>query len=459
MTRLNKLIFTLAIIILHSATFTSAATAQHQSPTGSDGEAGTDSPAPSLVRSTLTLGDALRMAQTNSPLINAAMHQLQADQAREAAQRDGTPNPALTVEAEDFLGNGVARGANALQVTTAISQEVELGHKAENRKKIRSAHRQVSEVMQTLVLQNALSEVAMAFLNVLAQQERLNHAREMVKLSQQTVNTITAQVEAGRSAGMEQEKAMVELSLTKLNESDAKRALESAKVYLSNTCGADTVFFSNVTGSLDAVSELPVLADLITEMRAHPALMAANARILRQQSLADAEVANRIPNITFELGFRWNNASSNRSMVAGVGIPLPIWDRNRGNIEAAAKEVLRAEDEKEAQKMDLIKEITLSHQSLEYELHRLTILQNEIVPSVTATFTAVEEGYRIGRFGYLDLLDAQRTFFDVNHMVLDALVHYHAARITLNRTVGLAIPENLFQGSKTDKPASDKEKP
>lgn len=418
-----------------------------------------DANSASVQRPPLTLSGAMAHMQTNSAVLQAAAYQQEADIARAASKWDGTPNPELSLEAEDFLGNGVAHGVDSFQITTSVSQEMELGKKVTHRKNVRASRRDVSALIRALVQQNLRGEVALAFLDVLAQQARLKHAKEMVALSQKTVETITAKVEEGRSAGMEQEKARVEFSLAKLTESDAARALDAAKVSLSAVCGKDAVFFSDVIGYLNTTSELPELNELLSRVQKHPALLVANATVRHQQALADAEKANGIPNVTFALGFRWNNASSNHAMVAGVGMPIPLMDRNRGNIDGATKEVQRAESEMDAKKTELVKALTTGYQMLAYELQRLEILQNEIIPSVETTFSAVEEGYRIGRFGYLDLLDAQRTLFEVKNMLLDTLVHYQAARIILNRTAGLPISKNMFDGAAPSKTTSKKEKP
>ncbi|MBN2341431.1 MAG: TolC family protein [Deltaproteobacteria bacterium] len=404
---------------------------------------------PVYVIPALTFQAAMSYALAHSPSLQAAQYRQQGASAQASARLDGTPNPVLSVEAEDFLGNGPARGVNSMQITTTVSQELELGKKFSGRKKVRSLKREAADVALDIQRRQVLGEVAMGFVEVLAQQVRVEHAAEMVRLSHKTVETVTAQVDAGRSTEMEIEKAEVELALSSLHELAAKRALESARVRLAAACGSREVFFGEVVGALDAASELPPLSDLLARMAQHPELRDAAVRVQVQQALADMEKANRIPNLTVDLGYRYNNAASNHALVAGVGIPIPLLDRNRGNIDAAAKEVLSAQSDVEMLDTELTKLIVSEYYNVQFQMERMTVLHETISPRVTATFAAVEEGYRIGRFGYLDLLDAQRTLFEVEHMVLDAQIQYQLSRILLNRIAGIPFSAIMFSADAT----------
>ena len=395
----------------------------------------------------LTLSKAFHTAMTQSPVLKSAAHQLAAEQARVNAPNDGRPNPGLSVEAEDFLGGGELRGVDSLQITTSLSQEVELGKKAAHRRRQRESAKNLTAINLEIARQQLRADVAMAFLDVLAQQERVKHAKEMVQLAEKTVATIAAQVEAGRSTGMEQDKASVEFTLAQLREKEAVRDLDSARVRLSAACGISDTFFNAVSGDLSVISELPNLQELVDTALAHPQLKQSDAFVRLQQATAGIQKGNGVPNVTFDVGFRWNNATANPALVAGVQVPLPVFDRNRGNIAAASSDVARAQSDAQTLAIAIHSEIVTAYQTLRFELERLKVLREEISPSVNDTFLAVAEGYGIGRFGYLDLLDAQRTMFEIRTMVLDAMVKYQAARITLSYTVGIPVSEALFTAS------------
>ena len=64
------------------------------------------------------------------------------------------------------------------------------------------------------------------------------------------------------------------------------------------------------------------------------------------------------------------------------------------------------------------------------------MLASQVVPAVAEGFAAAEFGYRAGKFGLLELLDAQRTLFEARQRQLDAQTASHLAAIELQRLLG-----------------------
>ena len=124
------------------------------------------------------------------------------------------------------------------------------------------------------------------------------------------------------------------------------------------------------------------------------------------------------------------------AFVMGVSIPLPIFDRNQGNISAArarlnkTRELARQADV--AAKTDLVD----AYKSMLSAYEQAVNLRDKIIPASQQAFDAASEGYRQGKFGYLDLLDAQRTLFQSRQQYLDMLVLYHQTHADVERLIG-----------------------
>ena len=395
-------------------------------------------------RRSLTLRAALDLALKHSPGLAALAYQQKADAAVLKAS-DGYPNPEVSVEMEDFLGSGVARGVRALQVTAVLSQQVQLGGKPGARRAVRRTKESLSSLEYEVGRQGLLAEVASAFLEVLAQQRRLANAGEMTELANETVSAIDIQMQAGRATPMEVDKAAIVRSLSSLAEEQSRRALLAARQTLAAVCGQEAAFFEEAQGSLEHLRPLPSLPSLLQGMGRHPRLRARAAQIRYQRDVLALEKSARVPDIALSAGLRWLHATRDRAIVAGVAIPLPLWDRNEGAIGAAAYAKLRAEQESASERLTMIEDLTRAYHALALEHQRAKVLQREIHPKVAATFEATKEGYRIGRFGYLDLLDAQRTLFEVKQQTLDALVAYHRAAIRLAQIAATPIRLTLFE--------------
>ena len=79
-------------------------------------------------------------------------------------------------------------------------------------------------------------------------------------------------------------------------------------------------------------------------------------------------------------------------------------------------------------------------QQLRSARHEAEIMRDQILPSGQKMFAAVSYGYRAGKFGYLEVLDAQRTLFATRGRYVDALVRYHLAASDLERLLGGKLP-------------------
>lgn len=75
-------------------------------------------------------------------------------------------------------------------------------------------------------------------------------------------------------------------------------------------------------------------------------------------------------------------------------------------------------------------------------------LRDEILPGSVSAFEAAEFGYREGKFDFLQMLDAQRTLFEVKGKYLQALTDYHLARIEVERLIGAPLQDQLKPATK-----------
>ena len=63
-------------------------------------------------------------------------------------------------------------------------------------------------------------------------------------------------------------------------------------------------------------------------------------------------------------------------------------------------------------------------------------MKSAVLPGAQSAFDAATEGFRQGKFGYLEVLDAQRTFFEARGRHIEALSAYHKAVADTERLIG-----------------------
>jgi cobalt-zinc-cadmium efflux system outer membrane protein len=159
-------------------------------------------------------------------------------------------------------------------------------------------------------------------------------------------------------------------------------------------------------------------------------------QIQRHRRILETEESLRVPDLTVSVGRRRFEEIGQSAWVAAVSLPIPIFDRNQGARRAAMFELERAQRDAEAARIAFDAELAAAYQRLEAAMQEATIADQDIVPAANAAFVAVEMGYREGKFGFLDVLEAQRTLFDARSLWLDSHEEYLLSRTWLERLVG-----------------------
>ena len=123
----------------------------------------------------------------------------------------------------------------------------------------------------------------------------------------------------------------------------------------------------------------------------------------------------------------------------GVEVGLPIFDRNRAGVQAADDRVAKAHEEQQAARLRALAALADAYGDLASAHDEATALAADVLPAARSAFDAVEEGYRLGRFGFLDVLDAQRTLVAAEARHVDALAAVHTGVANIERLTGMPL--------------------
>jgi cobalt-zinc-cadmium efflux system outer membrane protein len=119
-----------------------------------------------------------------------------------------------------------------------------------------------------------------------------------------------------------------------------------------------------------------------------------------------------------------------------ASVPLPVFDRNQGNILEARYQLAKTEAERRAAAVRVQTALAETHAALSAAYSEAVTLRDEVLPGAQQAFEAAREGYHQGKFQFLDVLDAQRTLFEARGQYLEALSAYHQAVAALERLIG-----------------------
>jgi cobalt-zinc-cadmium efflux system outer membrane protein len=290
-----------------------------------------------------------------------------------------------------------------------------------------------------------LTEAKKAFVDVLATAERLAFTADLLRLSEQVQRTVSARVQAGKVFPIEETRTRVTVSTARFQAQQARSSHEAAKKRLAALWGSTAPIFEGVSGSLDTTAPIPSLEALAAQVQKNPDIARWASEMDARQAQVEVARSRAVPDLTVSGGVRYLNETKETAFVLGLSLPLPLFDRNQGGILEAHARLSKAELERRAAAVRVSTALADAYQSLASAATEVATLQNEVLPAAEEAFQATQEGYRLGKFGLLDVLDIQRTLFESRGRYLEALATYHKAVADLERLSGaelLAVPED-----------------
>ena len=386
-------------------------------------------------RGPITLKKAVALALVNNPQLEAFSFKQRAREAR-ALQSDLMPNPQLEILVEDAAGSGNFNGFNQSQTTIQLSQLVELGGKRAARLRANTLSKKLADWDYETKRMEVLTQVAKAYADVLKAQQQVSLTEDLVHLGEQFLKAVGERVKAGKIALLEKTKSEISLSSMQIELKKAKRELKVARSNLSVTWGSPQPQYESALGDLFEISMIPTLESLMERLINNPDLARWTTETDQRQAVLDSELSKRIPDVTLQGGFRHVEATDDNALVFGISIPLQLFDQNQGAIEEARHKLGKVQAEKRAMEVTIKKNLLETYNTLVFFHSQVISIKAQILPGAQKAFDGVNEGYRLGKFGYLDVLDSQKTFFQAKRQYLDSLANYHIAVADVERLIG-----------------------
>jgi cobalt-zinc-cadmium efflux system outer membrane protein len=382
----------------------------------------------------LSLQDALNRTYS-SPALKAASEDV-AIQDGLLRQAGLLPNPVLGVEIENFSGENDFESFNSAETTLAVNQLIELGGKRRVRKSLAAHEKSLAELDFQIRKQDLILETMMAFSAVLAAQERLSQARQLLEIAEKGVQTVNDRVEAGKVSPVQKLRASVEKNLAHNAIEESKRELVEARQRLAALWGDPEPGFGVAIGNFGELQEPPTWDELQKLFKETPDVKRWEVALASKRANLDLERANSIPDITLTFGVRNFSATDEEAFVAGIEVPLSFFDRNQGGREAAQAGSFQALSLRNAEVARLSSDLRSKYQELLSTYSQAMTIKFDIIPAAELANEATQVGYIEGEFDFLEALDAQRTLFNVKAQYIDAFSAYHEARLSIMRLAG-----------------------
>lgn len=390
------------------------------------------------------MGAALQRALATSPRLTAAERNVGIARGQRI-QSGALINPEISYDQDDSFGSGAYRGTRSAESALQISQMFELWGKRDARIAAGQAGLDTAAIERQAVRLEVLSEAAIAFLNVLGLQRRIEILDEQVDAIDKLTPLLQRRVDAGASSIAETGRAEVASALVKADRERTKASLATARRELAILIGDTAPKFSAVSGRLDAIGRPPSFQAVVAAIDANPQLVRWQAIYAQRNAQLILARLKPYPDVNLSVGWRRYNETGDNAVRLAVSVPIPLFDQNQGNILSAQESLAKTAAERKANRNTLIVVAGRAYDTLQGSLRELAILRETGIPKARDASAAIFEGYGQGRYSLLEVLDAQASVALARLREQEAQQNFHVAVATIEGLVGN--PFALARGS------------
>lgn len=377
--------------------------------------------------SSLTFDEAVQLIFYNSPQLKVSESEVGEMEGIEM-QTDLYPNPIFSYSVENVFGNKHWKGWESAESRYEISQLVETAGKRNYRKHSATYQVYAKEAHYEAKKLQALNQLLKLFATAAAAQEEYSLAEEQLCISEEIYRTVSEKVDAGKASLIQKNKAEIALSTARFALEKADLNFATAKERLSALWGCTNPDFDQVDFPFYELDSPIPIDECLTDLKENPELLRSQFEHLSAYQILNLEQAEAIPDVVFTLGIKTLRKTHESGMIIGASIPLPIFNRNQGNIQRAMFQTQRTRDQYYEVQIDLEKRLSIAHRELLRAYREAEQLRSTVLHTALQSFEFAQEGYREGKFEYLDMLDSQRTLFEVREYYIHALLNYHQSK-------------------------------
>lgn len=377
----------------------------------------TPKPATSTEKSVLTLDDLTKLAMERNPRLAAAAFAV--DAARGQALQAGLyPNPTISVGLDEL---GDRTGPGGVNTIPLVQQELVTGGKLKLSRAV--ACKDVDLATLTLMAQRyaLLAELRIAYFDVVALQRKIALLGDLLKIAEQSSEQTGKLQAANQVSRLDVVQMEVERERLRAEEESAQRELPAAIKRLAAVVGG-ALPSGGIVGTLDmAVPPYDLDRTRSVVLDVHPDIRSANVGVEKARLRLQRERAQPIPNVTVGAGYVRQNQNKSDDWTVGVSLPIPVWNRNQGNIATAAAQLGEATQHVGKVENDLSERVAMAYRDFASSRQRAERYRESILPRAKETYELSLRAYQGGQFEYLRVLEAQRALTQANLEYIRAL--------------------------------------
>jgi cobalt-zinc-cadmium efflux system outer membrane protein len=390
----------------------------------------------------LSLGSALDRARMQNPQVAIARARVsEAEGMREQAGL--IPNPSLYASSENtpLGGSQPFTFGNDTDDYVYLTEKIELGGKRSRRVAFASERVTQMSIQSEVAMRQLMARVATAYWMAAGSAALDLLYKRQVNTLDDIVEYNHARVQKGATA--EADLIRIELESDRLKEQatlaaqQARRSLIALYREMGATAFPDSVVF---TERLDDLAEIRP-PDLETVLRDRPEMRAAREGLKQAEANLDLQRANAVPDPQLMAGYKRFSGSGQytgqNTFFFGFQVPLPIFDRNQGQIEAAEAKVLGAKEAVTDQEIAIRAEVESALSDYGSRREALLKVLPQMAHQAAESDQIAEGAYRLGGADILRFLDASRMDIETQVLFVQTLIDYHGSVVNVELVTGV----------------------
>jgi outer membrane protein, heavy metal efflux system len=283
---------------------------------------------------------------------------------------------------------------------------------------------------QRLRVQN---DVRRRYYDVIGAQRRITISAELVKVAEAGANIAQQLWKAKQTSKADVLQAKIDLNRVRIIQQNAKFDYDAAWRQLTAVLGQPHMKPQPLAGSLSGPAPKWDWEGAWDKLvGGSPQLEAARARVQRARAAIKRQEVQPIPNLNTQVSVQQDANSGYTIAGVQVGVPLPVFNRNQGNIRVAQAEyhrTLRDVQRLELQLRDGLAGAFRNYRQAEYQVGRY---EKGILDNARESLTLTEQSYKAGQVSFLRVLTARRTFFEANLRYVEALIALRQANVVID---------------------------
>lgn len=346
------------------------------------------------------------------------------------------PPLAFDAQIENMLGSGGYRDLDGAETSLSLSQVIELGDQRRKRLAAARGTMDALELAQTVAQLDAVAETTRRYIELASEEQQQILAMEWLAASQRKTNDVERRVKAARDPEVELVRARIDLSRAELGVRVAADRVRIAQRKLAAMWGAMEPDFERIEANLFDLPNIESLQQRTEKIASSADFLLFATEIRQREAEVELAKAEARASITVSAGIRRLEATGDQAFIAGFSMPLSSARYARPRIAEAQARRDGLELERTAALIKARASLFEVAARLKHAVEEAQTLRDDLIPRMETAVKATEYAWQRGRYGYIELSEAQREQLGLRLALITAATNAHLYRIEIERLTG-----------------------